>query len=46
MEDLQLSPEGGAIDSVMDGFHDADGRIPCYIDGGLKCFGHPIGAYA
>ena len=22
----------------------ADGTIPCQIDGGLKCFGHPIGA--
>lgn len=44
MEDLQLSPEGGAITDVMDGFYDADGQIPCQIDGGLKCFGHPIGA--
>jgi acetyl-CoA C-acetyltransferase len=44
MEDLQLSPEGGAIKDVMNGFYDADGQIPCQIDGGLKCFGHPIGA--
>ena len=44
MEDLQLSPEGGAIKDVMDGVYDADGQIPCQIDGGLKCFGHPIGA--
>jgi acetyl-CoA C-acetyltransferase len=44
MEDLFLSPEGGAVKDVMDGFFDADGRIPCQIDGGLKCFGHPIGA--
>ncbi len=44
MEDLQLSPEGGAIEDVMDGFYDASGQIPCQIDGGLKCFGHPIGA--
>ncbi|MCY4563137.1 MAG: acetyl-CoA acetyltransferase, partial [Gammaproteobacteria bacterium] len=43
-EDLQLSPEGGALKDVMDGFYDADGAIPCQIDGGLKCFGHPIGA--
>ena len=28
----------------MDGFYDADGGVPCQIDGGLKCFGHPIGA--
>jgi len=44
MEDLYLSPEGGVIKDVMDGFYDADGSIPCQIDGGLKCFGHPIGA--
>jgi acetyl-CoA C-acetyltransferase len=44
MEDLHLSPDGGAVSDVMDGFYDADGGIPCQIDGGLKCFGHPIGA--
>ena len=44
MEDLHISPEGGAIKDVMDGFFDADGTVPCQIDGGLKCFGHPIGA--
>jgi acetyl-CoA C-acetyltransferase len=44
MEDLQLSPEGGAIKDIMDGFYDSDGELPCQIDGGLKCFGHPIGA--
>ncbi|MGB5091741.1 MAG: acetyl-CoA acetyltransferase [Parvibaculum sp.] len=44
MEDLFISPEGGAVKDIMDGFYDADGKIPCQIDGGLKCFGHPIGA--
>ncbi len=44
MEDLFISPEGGAVKDVMNGFYDADGTIPCQIDGGLKCFGHPIGA--
>ncbi len=44
MEDLFISPEGTAITDVMDGFYDADGKVPCQIDGGLKCFGHPIGA--
>ena len=44
MEDLHISPEGGAIKDILDGFYDADGKIPCQIDGGLKCFGHPIGA--
>ncbi|MBI3992156.1 MAG: acetyl-CoA acetyltransferase [Candidatus Lambdaproteobacteria bacterium] len=44
MEDLFISPEGGAIKDVMDGFYNADGKVPCQIDGGLKCFGHPVGA--
>ena len=44
MEDLYISPEGGAVKDIMDGFYDADGKVPCQIDGGLKCFGHPIGA--
>ena len=44
MEDLYLSPEGGAVGDVLDGFYDADGGLPCQIDGGLKCFGHPIGS--
>lgn len=44
MEDLGLSPPGGAIRDVLDGVYDADGKVPCQIDGGLKCFGHPIGA--
>jgi len=44
MEDLGISPDGGAVKDVMDGFFDADGGVPCQIDGGLKCFGHPIGA--
>jgi acetyl-CoA C-acetyltransferase len=44
MEDLFISEEGNAVNDVMDGFYDSDGQIPCQIDGGLKCFGHPIGA--
>lgn len=43
-EDLGISPRGKAVDDVLNGFYDADGKIPCQIDGGLKCFGHPIGA--
>ena len=43
-EDLFISPEGGATTDVLEGFYNADGQIPCQIDGGLKCFGHPIGA--
>jgi acetyl-CoA C-acetyltransferase len=44
MEDLGVSDEGRAWKDVMDGVFDADGKLPCQIDGGLKCFGHPIGA--
>lgn len=44
MEDLFLSEEGQGWKDVLNGDFDADGRIPCQIDGGLKCFGHPIGA--
>jgi len=44
MEDLGLSAEGEAVRDVLDGVFDADGQVPCQIDGGLKCFGHPIGA--
>ena len=44
MEDLFISKEGEAWKDVLNGDFDADGRTPCQIDGGLKCFGHPIGA--
>jgi acetyl-CoA C-acetyltransferase len=44
MEDLGLSKDGEAVRDVLDGKFDAEGKIPCQIDGGLKCFGHPIGA--
>ncbi|MCB1745924.1 MAG: acetyl-CoA acetyltransferase [Gammaproteobacteria bacterium] len=44
MEDLGLCEPGGAIKAVLDGEFDRDGAVPCQIDGGLKCFGHPIGA--
>jgi acetyl-CoA C-acetyltransferase len=44
MEDLHLSKPGKGWIDVLDGFFDADGKVPCQIDGGLKCFGHPIGA--
>lgn len=44
MEDLFLSDEGRAWRDVLDGTYNADGRTPCQIDGGLKCFGHPVGA--
>jgi acetyl-CoA C-acetyltransferase len=44
MEDLGLSDSGRAPHDIRDGRYDREGAIPCQIDGGLKCFGHPIGA--
>ena len=44
MEDLHISERGKAYKDVMDGMFDRQGDIPCQVDGGLKCFGHPIGA--
>jgi acetyl-CoA C-acetyltransferase len=44
MEDLGLSDDGRAIFDILDGKYDAGGTLPCQIDGGLKCFGHPVGA--
>ncbi|HPQ44147.1 MAG TPA: acetyl-CoA acetyltransferase [Syntrophales bacterium] len=44
MEDLHISERGQAPKDIMDGFYDRDGGVPCQVDGGLKCFGHPIGA--
>ena len=44
MEDLQISEPGGAVNDVLEGFYNRDGKVPCQPDGGLKCFGHPIGA--
>ena len=44
MEDLHISKRGEAVKDVLDGVYDRDGDVPCQVDGGLKCFGHPIGA--
>ncbi len=43
-EDLRISETGKAGDDVLDGFFNLEGTMPCQSDGGLKCFGHPIGA--
>jgi acetyl-CoA C-acetyltransferase len=43
-EDLGFSPRGTAWQDVMNGFFDLDGGLPVNPDGGLKSFGHPIGA--
>jgi len=43
-EDLQFSPRGRAGEDIEAGFFDLEGDLPVQPDGGLKCFGHPIGA--
>jgi acetyl-CoA C-acetyltransferase len=43
-EDLGISERGKAINDINDGFFELEGKVPCQPDGGLKCFGHPIGA--
>lgn len=44
MEDLQFSRRGGAPGDIEGGRYEIDGALPVNTDGGLKCFGHPIGA--
>jgi acetyl-CoA C-acetyltransferase len=44
MEDLGLADDGRAPFDILDGRFDRGGAQPCQIDGGLKCFGHPVGA--
>ncbi len=44
MEDLHFSTVGKARDDIESGRFDLDGAQPIQADGGLKCFGHPIGA--
>lgn len=43
-EDLQFSERGQGWKDALDGFFDLDGGLPVNPDGGLKSFGHPIGA--
>ncbi|MEW6137251.1 MAG: acetyl-CoA acetyltransferase [Thermodesulfobacteriota bacterium] len=43
-EDLELSPRGKFKDDVEAGTFELTGELPVNMDGGLKCFGHPIGA--
>ena len=44
MEDLGFSARGAAWKDSLNGDFDQDGRLPVNIDGGLKSFGHPVGA--
>jgi acetyl-CoA C-acetyltransferase len=44
MEDLGFSERGQAWRDELDGHFELDGRLPVNPDGGLKSFGHPVGA--
>jgi acetyl-CoA C-acetyltransferase len=44
MEDLGFSERGAAWKEILAGSFDLDGDLPVNPDGGLKSFGHPIGA--
>ncbi|RLF15798.1 MAG: acetyl-CoA acetyltransferase [Thermoprotei archaeon] len=43
-EDFGFSPRGKAPEDVEAGTFELRGELPVNTDGGLKCFGHPIGA--
>jgi acetyl-CoA C-acetyltransferase len=44
MEDLQFSPRGKVREDIDEGTFELSGSLLVQPDGGLKCFGHPIGA--
>jgi len=44
MEDMGFSERGQAWKDILAGDFDLDGRLPINPDGGLKSFGHPVGA--
>jgi acetyl-CoA C-acetyltransferase len=44
IQDLGLCERGEAAKFVRDGHTDVDGKMPVNPSGGLKCFGHPVGA--
>tara|TARA_B100000131_G_scaffold7975_1_gene8270 strand:- start:468 stop:1661 length:1194 start_codon:yes stop_codon:yes gene_type:complete len=44
MEDLKFSERGQGWEDVLNGDFALDGAIPVNTDGGLKSFGHPVGA--
>lgn len=43
-EDLGFSERGKAWEDVLNGVFELEGELPVNPDGGLKSFGHPIGA--
>ncbi|HCG90349.1 MAG TPA: acetyl-CoA acetyltransferase [Dehalococcoidia bacterium] len=43
-EDLGFSDRGEGSKDVENGKYSLEGSLPVNTDGGLKCFGHPVGA--
>jgi acetyl-CoA C-acetyltransferase len=43
-EDLGFCPRGKAKEYIEAGTFELDGKLAVNTDGGLKCFGHPLGA--
>lgn len=43
-ENFDFCDEGTAHKLLHEGYFDRDGKMPVNVDGGLKCFGHPVGA--
>ncbi len=43
-EDFGFSGRGRAKEDIDSGFFELGGGLPVNADGGLKCFGHPVGA--
>ncbi|MBI2867704.1 MAG: acetyl-CoA acetyltransferase, partial [Chloroflexi bacterium] len=43
-EDFGFSPKGRAWEDVEAGAFTLEGELPVNTDGGLKSFGHPVGA--
>jgi acetyl-CoA C-acetyltransferase len=43
-EDFGFCPRGKAKENIDAGFFERTGGLPVNVDGGLKCFGHPVGA--
>ncbi|MDJ0931706.1 hypothetical protein [Breoghania sp.] len=43
-EDFGFNQRGKAREDIDNGAFELTGDLPVNIDGGLKCFGHPVGA--
>ncbi|WP_031467854.1 MULTISPECIES: acetyl-CoA acetyltransferase [Sciscionella] len=44
MEDMGFAERGQAWKDILEGAFELDGKLPVNPDGGLKSFGHPVGA--